>query len=390
MASTYSPLLGIELMGIGDQDNTWGTTNNTNLGTLIEQAIAGTATVDVTAGDVTLTDYNGTSNQARNAILRITGTPGTSRNIITPATSKTYYIINGSDADVVIKTSVSTGVTIPSGSVLPICFDTTSLDFLLASYPASAVAVANTLVLRDALGSFGANVVAANEFVGDLNGTINTDTTAATQTAGNNSTKVATTAYADNAIATSAATKANVTTTITAGTGLTGGGDLSANRTLSITSTGVSAATYGSTTKIPVIAVNAQGQITTASEATIVPFAWNTANVNTVVANGTTGSYTIPANCIMVMGSNLHSMGGNTGSRVNVQIKNSAGTVLYDYPLTGGNEFNGGDGGSGMFVRSAWSVSIPAAAAGGTLTFYRSSGSNNSWSVQVNQYVSSV
>lgn len=57
--------------------------------------------------------------------------------------------------------------------------------------------------------------------------------------------------------------------TITAGTGLSGGGDLSVNRTLSITNTGVTAATYGASTKIPVLAINAQGQVTTASEVTL-------------------------------------------------------------------------------------------------------------------------
>lgn len=57
--------------------------------------------------------------------------------------------------------------------------------------------------------------------------------------------------------------------TITAGTGLTGGGDLSVNRTLAISNTGVTAATYGASTKIPVLAINAQGQVTTASEVTL-------------------------------------------------------------------------------------------------------------------------
>ncbi len=57
--------------------------------------------------------------------------------------------------------------------------------------------------------------------------------------------------------------------TITAGTGLTGGGDLSANRTLAIATTGVSAATYGSASIVPVIAVNTQGQITSATNTTI-------------------------------------------------------------------------------------------------------------------------
>ena len=46
-----------------------------------------------------------------------------------------------------------------------------------------------------------AGTVTATTFLGDLNGTINTATTGTTQTAGNNSTLIATTAYADAAAA---------------------------------------------------------------------------------------------------------------------------------------------------------------------------------------------
>lgn len=54
--------------------------------------------------------------------------------------------------------------------------------------------------------------------------------------------------------------KADKTTTVSAGTGLSGGGDLSANRTISMPNVGT-AATYGSSTVIPVITTDAQGRV---------------------------------------------------------------------------------------------------------------------------------
>jgi len=60
------------------------------------------------------------------------------------------------------------------------------------------------------------------------------------------------------------------TVSILAGTGLTGGGNITANRTLSITDTGVVAASYGSASSIPSFTVNSQGQLTAASDTPVV------------------------------------------------------------------------------------------------------------------------
>lgn len=64
--------------------------------------------------------------------------------------------------------------------------------------------------------------------------------------------------------------KASTATTISPGTGLSGGGDLSANRTLSIATLSPSpAGSYGSASAIPSLTVNAQGQVTAVSTSSV-------------------------------------------------------------------------------------------------------------------------
>ena len=94
--------------------------------------------------------------------------------------------------------------------------------------------------------------------------------------------------------------------TITAGTGLSGGGDLSANRTLAIANTGVTATTYGSASSVPVVAVNAQGQITSATNTSI-------AIANTQVSGLGTMS-TQNASSVAITGGSLNgvAIGGTT------------------------------------------------------------------------------
>jgi hypothetical protein len=139
MASSYSPLLRVELVGTGDQSGTWGITTNTNLGTILEDAIAGTAAINVTAGDVTLTEVDGGADQSRCMILRVSGTPGTSRNIVAPASSKVYMVINGSDDAIVLKTSVSTGVTIPVSANIVAAYNGTDFVAIAQALPESIV-----------------------------------------------------------------------------------------------------------------------------------------------------------------------------------------------------------------------------------------------------------
>lgn len=113
MSSTYSTNLALELIGTGDQAGTWGNTTNTNLGTLIEQAISGYVTQAVATGtDTTITIPNGSSGVARNIFIELTGTGGTNTNLIVPANKKLYFIYNNSTGAVTVKVSGQTGVSV--------------------------------------------------------------------------------------------------------------------------------------------------------------------------------------------------------------------------------------------------------------------------------------
>ena len=117
MASTYSTNLAIELIGTGDQAGTWGNTTNTNLGTLIEQAISGYVTQAVSTGtDTTITIPNGSSGVARNMFIELTGTGGTNTNLIVPANKKLYFIYNNASGAVTVKVSGQTGVSVAAGT----------------------------------------------------------------------------------------------------------------------------------------------------------------------------------------------------------------------------------------------------------------------------------
>lgn len=108
MPSTYSQSLRIELIGDGEQDGVWGQTTNNNLGLLIEQAIAGVTTVDVTAADVTLTSFNGVTDQARSAVIEVNGSNVVTRNVTIPNAPKTYIVRNNTSQTIGIKTPSGT------------------------------------------------------------------------------------------------------------------------------------------------------------------------------------------------------------------------------------------------------------------------------------------
>lgn len=138
MPSTYSPSLRIELPGSGEQSGVWGTTTNNNLGTLLEQSIAGVQAITMTDANYTLSNYNGVSDEARKAVLVVSGTNAAVRDIIAPLVPKVYTIKNNTTGGFAINIRASSGasVSIANGGTVTVYCDGT--NFLAATYTIAA------------------------------------------------------------------------------------------------------------------------------------------------------------------------------------------------------------------------------------------------------------
>lgn len=139
MPSTYSPDLRIELIGNGQQTGIWGNTTNNNLGTLLEQAIAGLANIYVQSAKYPLTAREGVTDESRCAALNITTDQTSDIEIYVPPVSKLYAIRNATNVVLTVyasntlgsTTAGGTGIAIPKNkSVLVRCDGTNILEQL--------------------------------------------------------------------------------------------------------------------------------------------------------------------------------------------------------------------------------------------------------------------
>jgi len=139
MPSQWSSNLRIELINPGEQGNTWGNTTNTNLGTIIDSAVAGSALLTTWVSNVcTLSVIYGGNDQSRCMTLIVAGgSLSAAGTISVPAialpsgSGKVYVVINQDSFPVTIKTGSTTGVTIAAGTTRAVVYN--GADFVDAS-----------------------------------------------------------------------------------------------------------------------------------------------------------------------------------------------------------------------------------------------------------------
>lgn len=127
MTTAYTPILKLALPVTGELNGTWGDVVNNNITSMVEQAVAGLATINTwTANSHTLTTADGTTSESRCAMLVIdddgAGNPSAAATVICPAATKAYIVQNLCGQTVTVKTAAGTGIAVPNNqSALVFC-----------------------------------------------------------------------------------------------------------------------------------------------------------------------------------------------------------------------------------------------------------------------------
>lgn len=168
MPSTFTTSLRQELQATGENETTWGEKVNRNFSEVLEQAIAGIATITMTNADYELSVAFGAEDEARSAIIIASGSLSTQRNVIVPAVPKIYTIQNltSGNQSIIIKTRDGQGVTIANGEVgIVFCNGANVISAAQATADGSLVPskISTSSSEWKVNGSFGVNVAVANE-----------------------------------------------------------------------------------------------------------------------------------------------------------------------------------------------------------------------------------
>jgi hypothetical protein len=130
MANSTSASLKLTVQATGENSGTWGQITNTNL-LILEQAIGGYDTFNVTNANRSLTFTNGALSNGKNEVIKLTGTLSGNRTVSIPnSVEKVYTVIDGCDHagnTLTFKTSSGTGVLLCEGNCYTLYSDGTNI-----------------------------------------------------------------------------------------------------------------------------------------------------------------------------------------------------------------------------------------------------------------------
>ena len=125
MPTSFSTNLALALPATGELSGTWGTTVNSNITNMLDEAL-GYQAFTATGGSDTLTIPDGTTGVARSIYIQLNGTGGGTVNV--PATkTKMYFVFNNTASAIQFKVTGQTGVSIPAAAKMALVSNGTDI-----------------------------------------------------------------------------------------------------------------------------------------------------------------------------------------------------------------------------------------------------------------------
>ena len=124
--ATFTSRIRLEKQDNGANSGTWGAVLNQNVIDLVDDAVAGYTIVSCSSAPITLSSNNGSTDQARSAILEFQGTLTSSVDITIPSVSKIYFVKNNTSGShpITLKTAATTAkTTVTQGGTAPFICD---------------------------------------------------------------------------------------------------------------------------------------------------------------------------------------------------------------------------------------------------------------------------
>jgi hypothetical protein len=323
MPSTFTSNTGIELPADGEQSGLWGQTVNLNM-EILDRALNGSVDVSLSGTTHTLTTSDGVLSDGQYGVIVFGGSPsGTNTVTIAPDTAQKTYIVRNTTAQSVVLTQ-------GSGGDVTIPAGNTRIVYTTGSGAGSAVVNITDLVALGAAArsltlTAGDGLTGGGDLTANRTFTLGTPS-AVTATSINSVPGNSHTHEIDGTIARSART-------ITAGDGLTGGGDLTADRTL----------TMGTPSALTATSTNAA---TTTSHTHSIDSTIARSAVTITAGDGLTGGGNLTADRTLTMGTpsaltatstNAATTTSHTHS-IDSTIARSAVTITAGDGLTGGGD----------------------------------------------------
>lgn len=146
MTISYSANLGLINITTGTESGLWGNYTNTNICSLLEQAVSGYGTQAMAgAADTTVNITNGALSTGRNMYIKCTSAMTQANNLIVPTVSKLYFIENATTGgfNITVKTSGGTGIAVAPGMKMALLCDGTNVIEAINNINFTSLSVTN-------------------------------------------------------------------------------------------------------------------------------------------------------------------------------------------------------------------------------------------------------